>query len=147
MRLIHGLLIAAIVVIGVVVLNLNEPSESDAVDGLPKEPISNDYSFYDQLAADEVVITESNYTSTPKNTKLDKEVVLQIAAVKSLRSAETIQQQLINLSLSNVFTKEREGDNGILYLVRSGSYSTYDELKKAKTIIEKANHHPLEIKQ
>ena len=149
----HTLLVIAIVTGSVALLNY---LPKDAI--FPDKPIQqihvasqnsasnnaeNDFTFYDILKAGEVVVSQSNYVSTPKTAKLDKPTLLQIAATKSKSAADSIAARLSKAGLKNVRVIEKTSGSGTLFLVRTTPFKTYSEVKAASTIVEKLNHHPL----
>lgn len=146
------ILIVLITTLGMIILqHLPKPKEEQA--GLNHHTSSTEntalntkgYTFYDVLKSGEVVVTESHYTSTPKNTHLKHPTLLQIAATSSKESALSMTRRLKNAGLETVQVVERESSNGLLYLVRTKPYKTYDALKAGMAIAEKLNFHPDKI--
>lgn len=149
----HTLLVLAIVTGGVVLLNYlpkdtifpDKPMQQTPVAShkSAKNDAGNGFDFYDILKAGEVVVSQSNYVSTPKTAKLDSPTLLQIAATKSKSAADSIAARLSKAGLKNVRVIEKASGSGILFLVRTTPFKTYAEVKAASTIVEKLNHHPL----
>ena len=106
---------------------------------------AKEYTFYDVLKEGEVVVTESNYTSTPKTSNLKHPTLLQIAATSSQDSALALTRRLKNAGLESVHVVERKSSKGLLYLVRTEPYNTYDTLKAGMALAEKLNFHPDKI--
>ena len=119
---------------------LNSASNSNHSSTISK---TSDFNFYDLLKDGEVIVSQSNYVSTPKNSNLNKPVFLQIAATTSEAAANKISKQLSSAGLATVQVIPRTTKNGRLFLVRTTPFNTYKELKAASTITEKLNHHPL----
>lgn len=120
---------------------LNQANESNRKHLKP----SKQYAFYDYLKANEVVITQSNYLSTPKESNLKHPTLLQIAAVRTKGSATSIARKLKAAGLTTVQVIERNTNNGMLYLVRTKPYSTYSSIKSGISLAEKHNFHPNQI--
>ena len=149
----HTLILLALVAGGVAILNYlpkdaifpDKPiQQTAAIDSKAASHITgSDFTFYDILKAGEVVVSESNYVSTPKTAKLDKPTLLQIAATKSKSAADSIAARLSKAGLINVRVIEKSSGSGTLFLVRTTPFKTYSEVKAASTIVEKLNHHPL----
>jgi cell division septation protein DedD len=151
----HTVLVLAIVTGGVALLNYlpkdaifpDKPIQQApvATKNSAKKDQGNGFDFYDILKAGEVVVSESNYVSTPKTAKLDKPTLLQIAATKSKSAADSIAARLSEAGLKNVKVIEKSSGSGNLFLVRTTPFKTYSEVKAASTIVEKLNHHPLVV--
>ena len=148
------IMISVLVGVGLFILN-TLPKESipfaDSTTPIPSNPNSptkTPFTFYEDLKNGEVLITDSHYISTPKNSNLDNPILLQIAATSSESAARNLADQLIQGGLTNVIIVKRPSSNGMLYLVRTTPYLTYDKLKAGLAIAEKLNHHPdkIEIK-
>lgn len=103
------------------------------------------YDFYEHLESNEIVITDSNYTSTPKESYLQHPTLLQIAAVRSKESATDIVNKLKTAGMETVRIVERNTNNGVLYLIRTRPYLTYASIKSGTSIAEKNNFHPDQI--
>lgn len=103
---------------------------------------TKEFTFYDVLKEGEVIVTKSNYTSTPKAANLTYPTLLQIAATSSKDSALALTRRLKDADLETVHVVERDTDKGVLYLIRTTPYKTYDTLKAGIAVAEKLNFHP-----
>jgi hypothetical protein len=145
------LVLAGIVAIGgLITLNaLPEGNDEDlttpvvAAVSPERKPISKD--FYKILKANEIVIKDTNYVSTPKNAELDYPTLLQISAFGDKKHATSLANKLKKASLTSVRVITRSNDRGQVHLVRTLPYGRYDELKAALQIAERFNQHPLQI--
>ena len=107
--------------------------------------VKEDFAFYGMLKTDEVLVPDSNYTSTPKTAALDYPTLLQISALRDATQANRMSQSLKKAGLVNVRVVTRETDKGIWHLVRTDTYDTYDRLKGAMSIAQRMNFHPRQI--
>jgi len=145
--------IAVVTLIGWLVITLwsgqpddrSYPLNSETQNHIQTNSSESDYDFYSVLAAAEVVVPISNYTSTPKTARLDKPTVLQIAAFRDLKQADQIQARLRKAGLSSAQVLERQTNTDTWYLVRTSTFATYAELKQAINLAEKLNFHPRSI--
>ena len=103
------------------------------------------YKFYDFLMTNEVVVTESNYTSTPKTAILDFPTFLQISAFGDKKHATSLASRLKAGGLDSVRVITRNSSKGEIHLVRTLPLERYDELKAAIKIAERFNQHPQKI--
>jgi hypothetical protein len=103
------------------------------------------YKFYDLLMINEVIVTESNYTSTPKTAVLAFPTLLQISAFGDKKHATSLAKRLKKEGLVSVRVITRNNPKGEIHLVRTLPYQRYDELKTALQIAERFNQHPLRI--
>jgi cell division septation protein DedD len=146
----HLILASVVAVGGLITLNmLPEGDDEDlttpvvATVSIKRKPISKD--FYEILKANEVVIKDTNYVSTPKNAELDYPTLLQISAFGDKKHANSLAAKLKKAGLTTVRVITRSNDRGQVHLVRTQPYARYDELKAALQIAERFNQHPLKI--
>ena len=146
----HLVLATIIAVGGLITLNvLPEGGDDDlttpvvAAVSQERKPIIKD--FYELLKANEIVIKDTNYISTPKNAELDYPTLLQISAFGDKKHATSLANRLKKAGLSTVRVITRSNDQGQVHLVRTLPYGRYDELKAALQIAERFNQHPLQI--
>ena len=146
----HLVLAGIIAIGGLITLNvLPESNDEDLTTPLvatvstERKPISKD--FYEILKANEVVIKDTNYVSTPKNAELDYPTLLQISAFGDKKHATSLANKLKKAGLTSVRVITRSNDRGQVHLVRTLPYGRYDELKAALQIAERFNQHPLQI--
>ena len=105
------------------------------------------FGFYKLLQESEVKTPEeSAYTSTPKSASLDGVYRLQTGSFRQASDAEAQRAKLALQGLPNVTTSLSEGSNGTWYRVSTGPFTTYSELKKALTKLDKLNIHPVQKK-
>ena len=98
------------------------------------------YEFYELLEEDEVVVPESKYRSTPKTANLDHPTLLQIAAVKEVVKAEDLVERFRKTGLTVGMVERNQW-----WLIRSEPFTTYEQLKRAISTVERLNFHPIQI--
>lgn len=146
----HLVLAGVIAVGGLITLNvIPEGDEEDlstpvvAAVSTERKPITKD--FYDILIDNEIVINDTNYVSTPKNSELDYPTLLQISAFGEKKYATNLANKLKKAGLTTVRVITRTNSKGAVHLVRTLPYERYDQLKAALQIAERFNQHPLQV--
>jgi cell division protein FtsN len=107
----------------------------------------NKYEFYELLPKSEITpAAVAEYTSTPRDAKLDNQYMLQAGSFRNAADAERMRAQLLLSGLPNVHTDQSDGANGIWYRVRLGPFDNQAVMNKANNKLAKLNINAMAIR-
>ncbi|MGB1236788.1 MAG: SPOR domain-containing protein [Pseudomonadales bacterium] len=124
----------------------NAKDTPPVVDKSSKAEQKEPYQFYKILAEDSVdTETVEAYKSTPKTAKLEKKTLLQTGSFRNQHDADRMKAKLTLNNLPNVSVGKVSTANGTWYRVRTGPFTTFNQLQAAQKKLAKMSIIPIQV--